>query len=424
MSITLACAITAVVTALLILIVRNLASVERQIEHNINPDFDVSDPQFVRAMGWLLGPGMTEGNCVKGYQNGQRYFPQMVDAIKAAEHTITFETFIYGKGKIGKKITDALIERANAGVKVHVLIDWMGSWRIDKELKKRLCDPSNNVEMKVYRPPGWHNLATFNNRTHRKILIIDGRVGFTGGAGIDDAWDGDAQDTKHWRDTMYRVEGPAVPQLQTAFMDNWVQVSQDVLLGDGYLPQCEKPGSLKAQAFKSGPYEGAASARLMYLTSIASAKHSVCLGLSYFVPDKLSRKTLIDAQKRGVKVEIIIQGPTDAKLAQRCTRALLGDLLKAGVAIYQYERAMYHCKVMIVDDLWVSVGSTNFDTRSFRLNDEINLNVYDEGFAKIEREVFEADKRDCRLYTLDEWENRSAKDKALDRFAWLFRAQF
>jgi cardiolipin synthase A/B len=424
MDIAIACIITAFATALLIVIVRNLSSVERQVEHNIDPDFTVEDPQFVRAMGWLLGPGMTEGNKIEGFVNGCRYFPQMIDAIKAAEHSITFETFIYWSGEIGQKFTDALVERANAGVHVHVLVDWLGSSKMDKRLKAMLEDPANDVQFRHYRPPGWHNLATFNNRTHRKILIVDGRIGFTGGAGIDDAWDGDASDDKHWRDTMYRVEGPAVPQLQTAFMDNWVQVSQDVLLGDGYLPETEKVGKMRAQAFKSGPFEGAASARLMYLTSIASAKTSVCLGLSYFVPDKLSIKTLIDAKKRGVKVEMIIQGPTDAKFGQRCTRALLGDLLKAGIEFYQYERARYHCKQMIVDDLWVSVGSTNFDWRSFRLNDEINLNVYDKGFAKLEREVFEADKKDCRPYTLEEWENRSLYDKIFDRFASLFRAQF
>jgi hypothetical protein len=223
-----------------------------------------------------------------------------------------------------------------------------------------------------------------NNRTHRKLLIVDGRIGFTGGVGIADTWLGHAQDPDHWRDSHYRLDGPAVADMQAAFMDNWMETCGEVLHGEEYFPPLEPVGPQPAQVFRSSADDGSESVRLLYLISIASAERSVRLANSYFVPDSLAIRTLVEAQRRGATLEILVPGRhIDQKTVRRASRALWGPLLEAGVAIYEYQPTMYHAKVAVVDEIWTSVGSTNFDTRSFRLNDEANLNVFDTGFARV-----------------------------------------
>jgi cardiolipin synthase A/B len=410
-----------VVTAIIVVIVRNLSSLEHQIAHRFDPQFGVEDEQFQRAIGNLLGPGLKTGNKVTTLVNGREYFPEMLAAIRSARETVTLETFIYWSGSIGRQFSDAMMERCRAGVKVHLLVDWLGSWKMDRELLKELKE--SGIQFRRFRPLNWHNLAIFNNRTHRKILVVDGRVAYTGGAGIADAWDGDAQDTQHWRDNQYRLEGPAVASMQSAFMDNWLQADLKVMIGDDYFPRLESVGNVCAQVFPSGPTTGSDSARLMYLLSISCACRSIRLGQAYFIPDKLSIETIVDACRRGVKVELIIQGPTDAILNVHCTWFLLRPLLEAGVEVYEYNTALYHVKTMIIDELWVSVGSTNFDTRSFRLNDEANLNVLDRDFANYQVELFERDKTQCRRITLDDWHKRGWRKRILDRGASLLRSQ-
>jgi cardiolipin synthase len=280
------------------------------------------------------------------------------------------------------------------------------------------------VEVEQYHPLRWYNIQRMNNRTHRKLLVVDGRIGFTGGVGIADQWNGHAQSKDHWRDSHYRIEGPAVAQMQAAFTDNWIKTRAEVFTGSNYFPELKPVGGSLAQVFKSSPGEGSESVRLMYLLSIASAKKTIRLQAAYFVPDDLAIATLVAARQRGVKIEIIVPGPDmDAKIVQRASRSLWRALLDAGVEIYEYQPTMYHCKVLIVDEVWVSVGSTNFDDRSFRLNDEANLNIYDAAFAAAQVLVFEADKAQSRLMTRAEFKNRSALGKILDKMAALFRRQ-
>jgi cardiolipin synthase len=280
------------------------------------------------------------------------------------------------------------------------------------------------VEVELYHPLHWYNLTRINNRTHRKLLVVDGRIGFTGGVGIADQWLGQAESKDHWRDSHYQIEGPAVAQMQAAFIDNWIKARAQVLLGQDYFPELTPTGDSLAQVFKSSLGGGSESVRLMYLLSIASATRSICLQAAYFVPDELAIETLVSARKRGVKIEIIVPGPVmDARLVQRASRSLWGALLDAGVDIYEYQPTMYHCKVLIVDDAWVSVGSTNFDDRSFRLNDEANLNVYDATFAGEQGKAFERDKGESRLMTRAEFKNRSAIGKLFDSLAGIFRRQ-
>jgi cardiolipin synthase len=395
---------------------------EKNISHRIEPLYGVADEQFERSMGGLLQPEIRHGNRVTPLLNGDRIFPAMLGAIRSARRTITFETFIYWSGGIGREFADALAERARAGVKVHVVLDWLGSKKMDERYVREM--EAAGVEVMRYHPLRWFNAWRVNHRTHRKLLVVDGAIGFTGGVGIADEWTGNAQDPGHWRDSHFMLEGPAVAQMQAAFMDNWMKTHDRVLHGEEYFPPLQQTGSCKAQVFRSSPAEGSESVRLMYLMSVACARHSVRIASAYFVPDDLSVRTLVDAAKRGVKVEVIVPGEhIDTHVVRRAGRSRWGPLLEAGVEIYEYAPTMFHCKVMVVDGRWTSVGSTNFDNRSFRLNDEANLNVLDEDFARTQAEVFERDKARSRRVTLEDWRNRPWTEKVKERAAGLLRAQ-
>ena len=396
---------------------------ERQIRYELTHQFAVDDPQFLRSMGQLLGPAILPGNRVTALQNGDQIFPSMLEAIRGARESITFETYIYWSGNIGQQFSDVLCERAQAGVKTRVLLDWLGSDKID--VRYLAAMKAAGVEVEQYHPLRWYNLSRLNNRTHRKLLVVDGRIGFTGGVGIADSWAGNGTAKDHWRDSQYKIEGPAVAQMQAAFGDNWMKTQARVLFGSEYYPELPRIGPSRAQVFKSSPDEGSESVRLMYLLSIASATKSIRLQAAYFVPDDLAIETLVAARKRGVKIEIIVPGPnTDTEIVQGASRSRWAALLNAGVLIYQFQPSLYHCKVLIVDDVWVSVGSTNFDNRSFRLNDEANLNIYDPVFAAEQAAVFESDKSVSRLMARADFKNRSILGKMFDAVSGIFRQEF
>ena len=415
-------ALTVGLTVAVILLALNFTSGEKKIKHEIPSLYGVADPQFLRAMGSLLGPAIVNGNRIVTLLNGDEIFPSMLEAIRSAKKTITFETYIYWSGKVGDDFAKALAERARAGVKVHVLLDWVGSGKAKKDYIDEM--KAAGVEVDKYHPLRWYNFSRVNNRTHRKLLVVDGRIGFTGGVGIADKWSGHAQDPEHWRDSHFRLEGPAVAQMQAAFMDNWTKTQSKVLHGEEYFPKLDSAGPSQAQVFKSSPREGSESVRLMYLLSIASARKRLLIANSYFVPDDLSVKTIADARKRGVDVEVIVPGTKiDSELSRKASRSRWGDLLEAGVEIYEYQPTMYHCKVMVIDDLWVSVGSTNFDNRSFRLNDEANLNIYDADFARRQVNDFEEDRKRAHRVTLAEWQHRPLSEKILEHAAGLLRSQ-
>lgn len=395
---------------------------EKQITQRITHLYSVADPPFLRSMGVLLGPALVDGNRVETLVNGDQIFPAMLAAIGSAKETITFETYIYWSGKIGKSFADAVAERARQGVKVHILLDWVGSQKMEEGYLKEMRGAG--VEIEKYHQPRWYTLNKLNNRTHRKLLVIDGKIGFTGGVGIADDWSGRAQDPAHWRDTHYRIDGPVVAQMQAAFTDNWTKVSGAVLHGDKYFPPLKPVGTHSGQMFKSSVEGGAESTHLMYLLSIAAAKSSIRLSMAYFVPDKLARETLTAALKRGVKVQIILPGKhIDSTLVRSASRSTWGEILRAGAEIYEYEPTMFHCKVLVVDDLWVSVGSTNFDSRSFRLNDEANLNIYNRDFANRQIAEFAKDLKLSRRITYEEWEQRPLREKAWEHILAMVGSQ-
>ncbi|MDM0091158.1 MULTISPECIES: phospholipase D-like domain-containing protein [unclassified Variovorax] len=419
---------TALLTVLATVLVLNFIPGEKKIDQHIEREYGLHDPQFRRAMGVLLGPAIVQGNRFEALHNGDQIFPPMLAAIRGAQQSITFETYIYWSGDIGRAFADALAERARAGVRVHVLLDWVGSAKIDERFLQEM--EKAGVEIRKFHKPSWYDIARMNNRTHRKLLVVDGAVGFTGGVGIAPEWTGHAQDPEHWRDSHFRVEGPVVAQMQAVFMDNWVKVSGQVLHGERYFPALQAhdaraPGAGGgAQMFSSSPSGGSESMHLMYLLAITAAERSIELSSAYFVPDALTRDALVAAVRRGVRVRIITPGPIiDAQTVRGASRAAWGPLLEAGVQMHEYQPTMFHCKVLVVDDFLVSVGSTNFDNRSFRLNDEANLNIYDEAFAKAQVATFEDDLRQSRAVTLAQWQARPLREKAMEHLASLLSAQ-
>jgi cardiolipin synthase len=395
---------------------------EKKIDTQLVRQYDASDPQFRRSLGVLLGPPIVEGNKVEVLLNGDQIFPAMLDAVKHAEKTITFETYIYWSESIGKEFADALSERARSGVKVHVLLDFIGSIKMDK---KQIDDmKAAGVQIQRYHKPVWWKLARLNNRTHRKLLIVDGKRGFTGGVGIADQWRGNAQDENHWRDTHFRVEGPVVGQMQAVFTDNWTKSTGVVLDGEEYFPALQKAGTMPAQMFSSSPTGGSESMHLMYLMAITAARKTIDLSSSYFVPDELAVKALVAAARRGVRVRIITPGKhIDSDLVRQASRERWGSMLAAGVRIAEYQPTMYHVKALVVDSQLVSVGSTNFDNRSFSINDEANLNVMDPDFAKAQAAIFEADWRRAKPISLERWQDRPLLEKLGSELASLVGAQ-
>ena len=415
-------AATFFLTLISLLLVVNFSSGEKNVSHELPRLYSTHDAQFRRAIGTLLGPPLIGGNQVQELINGDQIFPAMLTSIRSAQESITFETYIYWSGDIGRSFADALSERAKAGVKVHVLLDWVGSAKIDDSFLDEMRNAG--VEIEKFHKPVWYNLHRLNNRTHRKLLVVDGKTGFTGGVGIAPKWTGNGQDADHWRDSHFRIEGPAVAQMQAVFMENWLKVTGQVMHGENYFPALQARGNSDAQVFSSSPSGGSESMQLMYQLSITAAEDAIDLSSAYFVPDDLTTQALVDALERGVKIRIITPGDIiDTETVRAASRGTWGPLLKAGAEIYEYVPSMYHCKVMIVDNLLVSVGSTNFDNRSFRLNDEANLNIYDTAFAERQTRIFEDDLKNSRQVTYDQWAARPLKEKMMERLALLLESQ-
>jgi cardiolipin synthase A/B len=414
--------ITIVSTTLLLVFLQNFKTPEKVMEQKVEHRYTTSDPQFRREMSVLLGPAIVPGNHVTALQNGDEIFPAMLLAIREAQTSINFETFIYWTGEIGDEFTQALSERAIAGIPVNVIIDWVGSIRMEQALLDTMQDAG--VKLHRYRPLHWYNLGQMNNRTHRKLLVVDGTIGFTGGVGIADQWTGDAGDPEHWREMHFRMEGPVVAQLQAAFNDNWVKTTGEVLNGMKYFPALQQQGEMDAHVFIASPSGGSDSMHLMYLLAIAAAEASIDLTASYFVPDELLIEALIAARARNVRIRILVPGPhMDALAVKIASKSDWGPMLQAGLEFHVYQPTMLHSKLLVIDNEFVSVGSTNFDIRSIRLNDEASLNVYDSDFATQMTAEFEADILDSKPYSLAQWQNRPLREKLTEMILLPIKSQ-
>lgn len=401
-----------------------LPMVRRRIpmRYHMKHQFGVRDVAFLQTMHALTGAAVSAGNNATLLRNGKEIFPAMLEAIGSAKKTINLEFYIYWDGEIGKRFAELLAAKARAGVAVKVILDAVGSAQMSEELILFLR--RNGIDIEWYHPIRWYTISRVNHRTHRKLLIVDGRVGFTGGVGIADTWLGDADHPEHWRETMIRVEGPVVTQMQFAFMDNWVKSRGELLTGLDYFPQVAPCGGHLAQVIKSSPAEGSSTVKLLYIISIVSAVKSIYINSAYFVPEPDTLRALEGAVRRGVDVRVVVPGDhNDVPVVRHASRWHYERMLRHGIRIYEYSPTMMHAKTMVVDGIWTTIGSSNFDHRSFRLNDEVNVNVFDESIAKQMEQYFFEDLERSREITLKRWFRRPAFDRIKERIADLFKPQ-
>ena len=413
---------TLFVTAFVLWIGANLATTEKRLLYRPRRLYTSGDADFRRALGILLGPPLVGGNHITPLVNGPQIYAAMLNAIRTAQTNITFETFVFRDG-IGATFIDELAAAARRGVHVHMLLDWLGSRTMDSNLLA--AARAAGCDVQIYHAPSWYHLGRLNNRTHRKILVIDGKIGFTGGVGMGIEWRDGLNGLPPWRETHFKAEGPVVAQMQAVFIDNWIKTTGRVLHGAEYFPKLSATcGDMEAQMFGSSPVGGSESMHLMVLLALTAAKTSIDIQNAYFVPDRLTVEALCSAARRGVRVRIVVPGRhTDARIGRWAAQGLYGELLKAGIQIYEYQPTMMHCKVLVIDSVWSSVGSSNFDDRSFRLNDEANLNVFSTELAREQIRLIDADIQKSRLMVLRKWRHRKFGRRINERLALLLRSQ-
>ena len=355
--------------------------------------------------------------------NGDQFYEAELHAIAAAQKTICLEAYIFQTGKIADRYRDALAQRARAGVKVNVLLDGLGSVGTTERYFAELKNLGGRIGW--YHPLKWHTIPDYNNRSHRELLIVDGKIGFVGGAGVADHWYTGHKGNPRWRDTMVRVEGDAVPNLQSAFAENWLEACGEVIHGGDYFPMDLAPNESTALVVPSTPSAGGSTrARTLFQLLVASAQKSIFITTPYFLPDRSMMDELLRAHQRGVEIRIVVPGKrSDHMLTRSASRFSYGALLKVGVRIFEYQPAMIHAKILMIDGLWAVVGSTNMDHRSFGVNDEVNLAVRDRGFtARLERD-FARDMAESRVVTYDEWRRRPLLQRAPEILGWVLQRQ-
>lgn len=367
------------------------------------PDYGMQDPQFQHSLGALMNYPLLEGNELTILRNGEEIYPAMLDAVDEAQQSVTFETYEFWGEESAGKLTDAFIRAAERGVRVHALIDFNGSRNADAEKFERM--EAAGVEVERWRQPSWYQLSRFNHRTHRKLLVVDGKVGFTGGANIADNWLPGGEHT--YRDNHFRIRGPVVASMQSTFAETWLDARGELLHGKTYFPSLQPKGELTMQMVNSSPREGRHRMRSMLLYAITTAQTKITAATAYFYPDQAFLDALRDAAGRGVTVRILVPGDSiDQGYLRQSSVNRWGEMLEAGVELYEYQPAMYHAKLMSIDDQWASFGSTNLDNRSFRINGEANVNLYGKAGASMIRELIEEDLVEAERYTIEQWRER------------------
>jgi cardiolipin synthase len=382
------------------------------------PAVGLGSREFVRMLSALTDAEVHRGTQIEVLPNGESYYEAELAAIAAARHSVCLEAYIFRKGEVTRRFVAALAERARAGVEVNLVLDTIGSLTTSTRYLEELRQAGGRVFW--YHPIRWYTLPRINNRTHRELIIVDGRLAFVGGAGFADVWRFDRGRKKRWRDTMFRVEGDVVRSLQATFVENWIESSGEILTGEHYFPECPAQGTATSLVVNSSPTTGLSTrGRVLFQTLLACARKSIFITTPYFVPDKSVRREIVRAVERGVRVRIITPGRhSDQLLTRRSSRRLYGPLLEAGAEIYEYQPAMIHVKSLVVDELWSVVGSTNFDNRSFGLNDEVNLAVCDASLAQRLLEDFARDLAVSRAIGYRDWQRRSLLERGHE---WLGR---
>jgi cardiolipin synthase len=383
--------------------------------YRLRGEVDVADASFLRAAEAITGAPVSYGNDADVLINGDQIFPAYLGAVREAEETVNLLTYAYWRGDIAVEVAETLCEKASAGVECNVILDAVGAAKMDRSLVAKMREAG--VQVCFFRPPKPYAIKRLQHRTHRKLLIVDGRIGFTGGVGIAEEWTGDAQDRDHWRDTHVRVRGPVVRGLQGAFAENWLECTGDVLAGDRYLPQIEElEDGGPMQVMRSSATMGDTNAEALVYLTVAAAKRSIELTSAYFVPRPAFTDALVEAAERGVRLRILVPGShIDKEFVRTAGRAAYDDLLDAGIEIYEYCPTMLHAKTLTVDGSWSSVGSVNFDNRSFQLHDEVTLCVQSERLAGRLHEVFEHDIESSERIEPEEWAERPVTQRARER---------
>ena len=375
---------------------------QKRVVYDYKPDYGVASPKFERAM--VGTGGLSSGNQAVLLQNGDAFFPSILKAIQGAKASVNIELYIFAKGKMADKFVEALCAKAKEGVEVRVLVDLFGSHL--GPLAEQM--EAAGVKLRIYKPLQLRSISDPGDRTHRKIVTVDGRIGFTGGLAIDDRWAGNARNPNEWRDTVVRVEGPVVLQLQRVFLENWLYTTGEFLDGEGQFPVAHMAGDMKAQAIGSSRTNQLSMAKLHYYMPIQAAQKYIWIENAYFLPDGDFKTALVAAARRGVDVRIIVPGKnTDLWPLRYATQREYGGLLEGGAKIYEFQPTMLHSKVMVVDGIWCSIGSINFTSRSMKFNAEANVAIYDTGFAEQVRVMMEGDMARCEHITLEQWKPRS-----------------
>jgi len=393
---------------------------EKRTVYEYDPTYGVDSPEFRRSLD-AFGTEMVPYNRADLFLNGDAIFPALIAAFESAKSSINIEVYIFDHGSIATQLARVLEAQARRGVEVRVLVDGFGS-SLGPLADEMLAA---GVRVATYKPLRIYSLYRVGSRTHRRIFTIDGRIGFCGGVGIDDRWKGDARDPSEWRETMVRVEGPVVAQLQHVFFEDWVHTTGEVLHGSAQFPTIEPAGDVLAQAVSSSRTDQSSMAKLQYYMAIQAARHRVWIENAYFVPDRQIRKGLVDAAARGVDVRVIVPGKyIDSPNVRNASRFHYGELLDGGVQIFEYRPTMMHNKVMVVDGVWTSVGSINFVNRSMKKNGEASVSVYDRRFAERVEATIEADLTQSDRFTKEKWRKRGLLARFGELFFWLFSENY
>ena len=395
----------------------------KQPDYALGTDAAPGSEEFAVAVASALGDPLYRGGEVTLLQNGDAFFPPMLQAIREARDSVNFEVYIFEPDEVGRQFMDAFMERARAGVEVRLLVDWFGSWKLKQAQVKELTDAGVRVE--AFRPLALRHLVRIYRRTHRRAIVIDGRVAFTGGAAVSKKWAGDVRNAHEWRDSMTLIRGPLVCGIQAAFVENWLYCTGEVLAGPRFFPPAEPKAGPCSVAVASSPSEAQQPVRLLFWLSFAGARRRLWLSNSYFIPDPRLRCAVIERARQGVDVRILVPGNhTDAIPVQLAGRSYYEELLAAGVRIFEYQPAMMHAKTIVVDDAWSVVGSANMDERSMELNDENVVGITDEGLAHAIADGLAADFERSREVQLDEWRRRPVWQRALEHLAKVLIEQY
>ena len=406
---------------LILLLVLILWSVKRRRQPRLA--LDEGDPgDLTHSVAGITQGTLVSGNRVELLHNGALW-DRLFSDLEQARESISFETFLCKQGSLTRRLTDILVRKADEQVHVRLLVDGSGGRRFGKKDWKRL--QQSGVHLAKYHPIRISNIGILNNRDHRKITVVDGRIGYVGGHCLVDSWLGEAQDKKHFRDTSARIEGPVVAQLQAAFAENWIEETGEVLAGTAYFPELEHAGDVDAHAVWISAAGSPSAVKLLHYLLIHAAKERITIQNPYFLPDPDARYALLDAVERGVDVRVMIPATeaSDSPVVQHASHHHYGTLLKGGVKLFDYHRTLLHQKVLVIDGCWSTVGSTNFDDRSFELNDEVSLVLYDEAVAQELERKFEEDLAHATPVDLEKWKRRPVLHKLVDFSAFVFNEQ-